>query len=425
MSERQAGSTRRRAAGQRPAGWLACVLAGALLAGAAAAAERPEAGDREIRSRLSSRFLREREDALAGLLARGPEAVPELLRLLSDEDHRVRDLAIRGLGQIGQTEARDALLARIGEEKDPRLLDGIARALVGYAPQTWPAVRARARAPEAGPAEQRVLERFLWEYVVHLIHRILGENTDASGEFKGFYDGQFEAVAAIGPEAADVLLRMVLDGERFPISVRQFAVRAMAEAGDASHIPVLRRFHDDLAGGMSPEDLFRSSDRDPERQLVIFARRVLARLGDSEPCRDRIAWLERRFTDFEGLLEQRAGYYQYELAYEWHQMRDYSRALEAYQRYLAHYPAEKLTLWNSRHYAWYNMSCIAAKLGHREQALEYLARAFDENYTDFLWLELDRDLDNIRGLPEYQALVRRQKARFLAPASGETPAGER
>jgi len=364
----------------------------------------------DIRRQLTSPYLRERERALDSLIRQGKAAIPRLEKLLDDPDHRVRALAARGLGRVRQPAGLSALLHRLPSETDPRIVDAIAVAMVNYGRSAWTAMREHGREPGAPPGVRRAHDRFLWEYIVSMLHRILSENTDAGGEFKGFYDGQFAEVTTIGPEAPDVLLRMILDRERFPISVRQFAVRAMAEVGNETHIPVLRRFHDSLT--YLPDDQFASFGGNPEVVLLQYTRRVLARLGDLEPCMRKVSQLRMNIMLFRESKEQ-AGWYQYQLAYEWHQIRNYDRAIEEYLRYLHNYPAEVLGAYNSRHYAWYNLCCIASKIGDTKRALHYLKKAFDENYTDFPWLELDRDLDNIRHLVAYQKLVAAQKAKFM------------
>lgn len=365
-----------------------------------------------------SPFLAVRERATDRLVGMGRDALALLTEWLGRGDWRLRAAAARGLGRLGLPEARDALVTRLDRERDPRIVDALADALVPYGMEAWTTLRTRVRSPRATALDRRAKSRFLWEYVISLVHRILSENTTAGGAFKGFYDGQFEAVAAIGPEAADVLMRMVSDAERFPVLVRQFAVRAMAEVGNRRHVARLRAFHQGLFDKYGPADTFSTRAPSDEQQLMIFARRVLARLGHRRPCLEEVERLSGQIHLWRGASGERAGAYQYELAYEWHQIRDYNRAMREYKRYLRDYPREVLDFSNSRHYAWYNMACICAKVNRKQEALTYLERAFLEDYTDFAWLELDRDLDNIRNLPAYRDLVQRYKSRLIP---GEAP----
>ena len=53
--------------------------------------------------------------------------------------------------------------------------------------------------------------------------------------------------------------------------------------------------------------------------------------------------------------------------------------MEEYRRYLREYSREALGAYNNRHYAWYNLCCIASRLGDGKRALHFLRKAFDEN----------------------------------------------
>jgi len=55
------------------------------------------------------------------------------------------------------------------------------------------------------------------------------------------------------------------------------------------------------------------------------------------------------------------------------------------------------TLWRAR---------IEALLGHREQAVELLRRAFNEGRTYGIWLHRDTDLESLRDYPPFQELIR-------------------
>ena len=54
----------------------------------------------------------------------------------------------------------------------------------------------------------------------------------------------------------------------------------------------------------------------------------------------------------------------------------------------------------------YNLACRLAVQGATGEALEELGRAIEFGYEDFEHLEFDSDLDNLRSLPGYQALLR-------------------
>lgn len=373
----------------------------------------PPGVEADLQKDLRSPYLRVREKALDRLIRQGRSALPVLIRFLDDPDHRLRALAAEGLGRLGLPEGREALLRRLGTEKDPRQVDILAAALVHHGREAWAVLGSRARSRRATAVDVRAYQHFLWKYVIRLIQEILRRNTHAGGGFKGFYDGMFKNVAVLGPDAGNILMRMIQDGERFSLSIRQFAIKAMSEVGNRSHIPALRRFYDRMKSRYTRDDPINRSASDPEQVLLTYSRYVLARLGEIGPSRIQIEYLKGEVRKYRGLSNDHAGTYHYEIAYEWHQIRDFDRALEVYKSYLQTYTKEMLTLMNDRHMAYYNMCCIESRRGNVSKALEYLARSFDENYTDFAWLDLDTDLDHIRDTPGFKKLVEAHRAKFM------------
>ncbi|MBR6932381.1 MAG: tetratricopeptide repeat protein, partial [Bacteroidales bacterium] len=76
----------------------------------------------------------------------------------------------------------------------------------------------------------------------------------------------------------------------------------------------------------------------------------------------------------------------------------------------------------------YDLSCLYARMGRLDDSVSALRSAFENGYRDFSHLGYDDDMDPVRDLPEYQALVAEYKAKhdaflkeFLAdaPVSGE------
>ncbi len=54
----------------------------------------------------------------------------------------------------------------------------------------------------------------------------------------------------------------------------------------------------------------------------------------------------------------------------------------------------------------YNLACSLAMRDAAEQSITELGLAIEYGYDDFSHLEVDPDLDSLRGLPGYQALMR-------------------
>lgn len=76
----------------------------------------------------------------------------------------------------------------------------------------------------------------------------------------------------------------------------------------------------------------------------------------------------------------------------------YDRSLEIDRRLVSLVPHDCV--------ARYNLACALAVQGSPRQAIEELGVAMQCGYDDFGHLEIDPDLDSIRHLPAYQALLR-------------------
>ncbi len=80
----------------------------------------------------------------------------------------------------------------------------------------------------------------------------------------------------------------------------------------------------------------------------------------------------------------------------------WQRSLEVVERLIALRPSDGI--------AHYNLACSLAMQGFQSQAIDALARAIELGYRDFGHLEIDPDLESLRHLPAYRALVRPYRA---------------
>lgn len=55
--------------------------------------------------------------------------------------------------------------------------------------------------------------------------------------------------------------------------------------------------------------------------------------------------------------------------------------------------------------SYYDAACLYSIMNKPEQSLEYMKIALEKGYRDFIHMDVDEDLDNIRNLPEYKALI--------------------
>ena len=69
----------------------------------------------------------------------------------------------------------------------------------------------------------------------------------------------------------------------------------------------------------------------------------------------------------------------------------------------------------------YNSACLYSLMNKTDEALEYLRKALENGYRDFIHMELDPDLANIRSLDAYKALINEYKEKFRNEISGNEP----
>ena len=63
---------------------------------------------------------------------------------------------------------------------------------------------------------------------------------------------------------------------------------------------------------------------------------------------------------------------------------------------------------------YYDQACLYARMGRPEDAVKALKTAFEKGYCKFAFIRLDDDLDSIRNLPEFKALVEEYEAKHTA-----------
>ena len=58
---------------------------------------------------------------------------------------------------------------------------------------------------------------------------------------------------------------------------------------------------------------------------------------------------------------------------------------------------------------YYDAACLYARMGDKAQALDYLRQAFEHGYRDFAHIAVDYDMDSLRDMEEFKALVEEYK----------------
>jgi tetratricopeptide (TPR) repeat protein len=185
----------------------------------------------------------------------------------------------------------------------------------------------------------------------------------------------------IGPKLAARIGGLMHDFERRPLGEREMICRDLAMVGLSDSVPTLSQ-------------ILRS---DPSPAVRQAAARALVILGDE---------------GLEALLEagvKTEGLNPYTVAVRIHlgnsylERKEFAKALDQYQRALEIEPKNSIVH--------YNVACTYAQMGQADEALDALERSVECGYRDVDWMEKDGDLDSLRDLPRYQALVRKLRER--------------
>ena len=92
--------------------------------------------------------------------------------------------------------------------------------------------------------------------------------------------------------------------------------------------------------------------------------------------------------------------------------KDWEAAVETFE--------QMLEIQGSNSTALYNLACAFSLQNKSEEALDYFSRSVAAGFTDVQHILTDTDLDNLRELQEFKAIVERLKA-----GEGKAAAGER
>lgn len=69
----------------------------------------------------------------------------------------------------------------------------------------------------------------------------------------------------------------------------------------------------------------------------------------------------------------------------------------------------------------YDAACLSARMGEKDKAIRYLKLAFEKGYRSFTHIEMDDDMDSLRDIPGFKALVQEYKAKVTEEnSSSET-----
>lgn len=397
---------------------VAFATAGAPCVRAADVADPPRRG---AEAELESPFLWARTSARARLAAQqDPEAC---VALLTRPDHRVREAALAGLSawlvesrddadergtspdatpneavredpaEAARAADRARLLAEalraVDREPDLATRQAMARHLARLQREVLD------RATEFGPElRSLMLDALVRAELEDLLDRI----TSLRGSIKGFFRDPFDELLAYDPQVPEILLAIAAD-PALSESLRGLAVRALGETDDRGWIDALRPILERQRRIVDERESVEAFPFGLDGQLYRALRYVLYRLGDTQPFFSRITDLKLR--GLRALQTRRKQFYyfeyQWEVAYEWHQVKDYEMATKRYLDLIRQLEAYELTIPSITRISYYNLACIASIEGDLDAAFEYLEEAITIGFTDLDWILIDRDLEALRA----------------------------
>ncbi len=341
------------------------------------------------------------------------KAERELIEALGDEDKEIRRQAMATLGQIRSEAAIEELIRFMDfkSEFDPESKVAAAEALARIGPKAVEAVR---KALEMGAIKKRSADAFLALYHDEEVQRLLDllvTDVDGAGG-SGYYEGMFSDLARMGREkVVPVLLKMLSEpafrwrrADRgmlrdYELRMRELAIMALGEMGDASALEPLR----DALRGLTPE----RSDSIYEEVVV-----ALHRLGDKKPFE---AFAARAAEETEaGLQSDRkieacTGLFQLGLVQNRLGRRDdaegtYLRILKVVEDHRL--PPREIEVLST---VYYNLACLRALKGDKSAAMSWLRTAVEAGFRDRRWIGMDQDLASLRDEAGYRKLMADEK----------------
>ncbi|MFP6737280.1 MAG: HEAT repeat domain-containing protein [Planctomycetota bacterium] len=215
------------------------------------------------------------------------------------------------------------------------------------------------------------------------------------------FDGQYNELAENRTENIEALF-FLLNDESSPYAIRHGSCRALADIGDKSLLPRLRQLYWDIL-----------LDPDLRNELGI----ILAIFGDTTAIDNKLTRYSR-FTDHQRSLVRLSA--NIELSNLYYRIRNYARAIEAYEKILelsekllktqrqARVPQEVLREGEQQlnlHY--YNAACSNSLGGNLERAKKYLLKAVQGNPEHYGNIGKDGDLINLRKDPGFPAFMKK------------------
>ena len=323
---------------------------------------------------LSARHVEERREARRKLITAGEPAVAPLIEVLSSESPALRATAAEILGFVGGEAAAPALV-RLVRDKDLNVRGEARKALARIGPA---AVKYLAEALKDAPeAERKEFDLAVKRMVTTIIKNLVVSSAEHGDEY-GDYPGQFADVKKIGHHATPVLLEMARDTES-RACYRFLAITALGRLGDKSAIPALK-------------EIFEKNETYSDEAAIS-----LAQLGDDSGAKKIIQ--KYRADLLNEPEENTQGRYMHaaNLALFYHKQEKWKEAEDFYKRAIEIDP--------DCTGAYYNYACLLSVKNRLKEGMAAFKKALENGYGSGAWIMRDREIDNLRKLPEFKGLV--------------------
>jgi len=332
----------------------------------------------------------------------GIRAEKELLAALKDESAEIRKRAIAALGRAKSEAAIAPLIDLMSDLKD-EVRDAATESLVRIGEKAIDAVNASGMKQKAKDAINALYHR---DAVELLLQKLVTKEGST-----GFFEGQFAELDAYGQKhgrdkVLPALVKMATDGYKWRItewkgepfhnekSLKELAIMACGVLGDKTTAAALREQIKDRKYQYGDEQyeeyviaLHRLGEKGFYDALML---KLTQEVETALKAEDKLPAFEQLFSL--ALMQNRVG--------------EHKGALETYLRLAKVIEEFKKTKDCDLYGAGlYNVACLYALSGDKAKSVEYLERAVEGGFKDKDWIQMDKDLDGIRGEEAYKKLM--------------------
>lgn len=370
-----------------------------------------------IREALVDPYYLRRNGAEKKLFSMGREGIPIMREFIEDPSPMIRAAAGEALAGIQDEEARGIVFKMLERETNRTVRQRLVEALALAEGE----IILFEELPDTVTQDEFLKNR----YIDLAIQRTL-EGIMHFGRIPGFYDGQFNELWIISGEVFKHLAAIARD-EDYAYQARVLAIMALHEKKEMDLLPVLKPLILDPKEELRMEEeefnLLRVNERmilkHRVRNLSKYARFSLSKAGITDFNLAKIEVMKQWLLDKgRGIFSESRNNLGLginwnpgrsfgkniilDIAYNYQQFDQYDSAEHWYRLLIGTFPEEEDSALLAE--AHYNLACLYSVQHQVDLALKHLKLSVDKGFVDFSWMDRDRDLDNIRNEPAYQAL---------------------